>query len=182
MGETLSQEDISVTPAALDVHVAADSTVMSLKSWLPGQARGGVSVRLAGLDLPVGVGSVLAGPLRILCIAPGEWLVVAQPRLPDEIRKAVQAEAADQGFALVDLSSGRTVLDVSGPAARRVLSEGCGLDLHPKRFCLTLSARTRLAQIPVVVDLMRDPDCFQLYVERSHARYLEEWLAGAMSD
>src|SRR6266404_2810644 len=88
-------------------------TVLRLKSWEPRHVTGD-AVMLAGQELPSKVGATLSGPPRILCTAPAEWLIVSQEPSAS-VRRQIDGILA-AGLALVDLTDGLTVLEVSGPA------------------------------------------------------------------
>ena len=152
-------------------------TVLRLKSWEPLHVAGD-AVMLAGCELPSKVGATLAGPPRILCTAPAEWLIVSQEPPRAGIRKQIEGTLA-VGLALVDLTDGLSVFEARGTAVRDVLAKVCGLDFHPRRFPFGRCARTRFAQIPVVIDCIQDPNHFELYVARSYAHYLKECLQDA---
>ena len=159
-----------------EVLSLAARTVLRLKSWEPRHVAGDV-VMLGERELPSKVGATLSGPPRILCTAPAEWLILSQePSV--SVRQQIE-ETLAAGLALVDLTDGLTVLEVSGLAVRDVLAKGCGLNLHPRRFQPGACARTRFAQIPVVIDCIQDPNHFELYVTRSYSQYLKDWLLDA---
>lgn len=152
-------------------------TVLRLKSWEPRHGAGDPIV-LAGWKLPSEVGATLAGPPRILCTAPGEWLLVSRGGLGVGTRETLEARLP-AGQVLVDLSEGLSVFGAQGVAVREVLAKGCGLNLHPRRFPPGACARARFAQIPVIIDCIQDPNHFELYVMRSYAHYLKDWLLDA---
>jgi sarcosine oxidase, subunit gamma len=154
-------------------------TSLRLKSWLPEVTNGEKPVVLAGRQLPLQVGATLPGPPRVLCVGPGEWLVVAYPRQALELREDIEPDLSRQGLVVVDLTHGLAGLDVRGSAARDVLSKGSGLDFHPRSFPVDRCARTRLAQIPVVIDCLDAPPRFELNVARSYFQYLHSWVFDA---
>jgi heterotetrameric sarcosine oxidase gamma subunit len=143
--------------------------------------RGAEAVVLDGRDLPRRGGDTLTGPLRVLCLAPGEWLILSG-KSSAELRAHLQAGLQQYGLAFVDWSDGYAGLALEGSAARTVLSKACGLDLDSHAFPPGRCARTRLAQLPVIVEC-REVARFELYVARSYAHYLRDWLldAGAES-
>ncbi|MEV0586005.1 2Fe-2S iron-sulfur cluster-binding protein [Nonomuraea sp. NPDC050310] len=100
-------------------------------------------------------------PGRGLRLGPAWWLVVG-------------GEAPAGG---VEVSGQRTVLELSGPAAREVLMTGCPLDLHPRVF--TGHAQTTVGKAGVVLE-RTEPDTYRLYVRSSFAAYLAEWLLDAL--
>lgn len=95
------------------------------------------------------------------------------------LRNVLAPQLAAQSLVLVDLTDGLVVLELSGTAARQVLATSCGLDLDGRAFAAGHCARTRLAQIPVVIDCVQDSGVFELYAPRSYGSYLEDWLLDA---
>ena len=163
---------------AFQIRPMTGRTVLRLKSWTPVHTPGGPAM-FGARELPSQVGSTLQGAMRILCTAPGEWLLVSPGNPASDLRELIEADSSRQGMALVELTSGLEVLDVGGVSVRQVLSKGCGLDFHPRRFPCGRCARTRFAQIPVLLDCIEELDRFELYVARSYAQYLKDWLLDA---
>ena len=162
-------------PAVIQISPVSGRSVLRLRSWLPEFSRGGKPVILDGRELPAQVGEILPGQVRALCVSPGEWLLVStESDWPQPLRP----EESTQGLVLVDLTDGLAIIDVRGSAAREILCKGCGLDLHPRSFPAGRCARTRFAQIPVVVECL-GPSRFELYVARSYLHYLHSWLEDA---
>jgi sarcosine oxidase subunit gamma len=141
----------------------------------------------------------VAGAVRVLCVAPGEWLFISYEQDAARIREAFAADlldekpaahassagrleraAAGRGAVLVDITDGVAAFEAQGPAVRDLLAQGCGLDFHPRSFPPGLCARTRFAQIAVLIDCL-DELRFVLYVSRSYAHYLQSWLTDAAS-
>jgi sarcosine oxidase subunit gamma len=123
---------------------------------------------LAGIALPpprrAGEGDVTA-----LWIGPRRWLLVAR-----EGTGLLQRADAEAGV-FVDQSEGRTVLRLSGAPARDVLAKGTGIDLDASAFGAGNCAATLLAHVGVVLHAV-NAETFDLYVPRSYARYVWEWL------
>src|SRR5713101_277853 len=84
--------------------------------------------------------------------------------------------------SVVDVSANRTVIELSGPAARDVLAHGCLVDLHPRDFGTGSCAQTLLAKAQVTVHQVNDAPTFQLYLRTSFAWYAAEWLLDAMTE
>jgi sarcosine oxidase subunit gamma len=119
------------------------------------------------------------GERTLLCLGPDEWLAVGPDG--DAPALAAELEAAGAGWVTtVDLSSNRTVLELTGPLAREVLAKGCTLDLHPRAFGPGRCAQTALARAQVILEA-RD-DGFRIYVRGSFATYLATWLLDAMAE
>jgi sarcosine oxidase, subunit gamma len=143
--------------------------ILRLTSW---------SGALSDAELPRKVGTTVPGAVRVLCIAPTEWLVISHVQGASNLREAFSPGLLAEGGVLVDLTDGIAAFEVEGAAARDVLAQGCGLDFHAKSFPPGRCARTRFAQIAVVIDCI-DESRFELYVSRSYAHYLQAWLLDA---
>jgi sarcosine oxidase subunit gamma len=157
-------------------------SIVRLRSWRADGGEGVQPLHIAGLDLPAVAGDTVSGPIRVLCVAPSEWLVVSGERSPPGARAQLESDAATSELALVDLSDALAVLELRGSGVRDVLSQGCGLDLHERAFTPGGCARTRLAQVPVLIDCREEPDWFELYVARSYLQYLHAWLIDAAAE
>ena len=144
--------------------------LIEIRSWLTEHHGGQKSATLGGHALPSEVGATSSSPWRVLCLAPAEWLLIDDDTapVPDE-----------PGLVLTDATDGIAVLNLRGPLARDILSKGCGLDFDPRVFSVGRCARTRLAQLPVIVDCVDEEPRFDLYVPRSYLRFLSDWLDDA---
>ena len=78
-----------------------------------------------------------------------------------------------------DVTGGQTVITLSGPNAREVLSKGCPLDLHPLVFRPGDCAQTLLAKANVTLRCIDDTPSYELIVRRSFADYTALWLQDA---
>jgi len=58
---------------------------------------------------------------------------------------------------------------------------GCGIDMHPGAFAPGQCVRTHFANIVLLIVAVEDHR-FDLYLDRSHARYLGDWFANAGDD
>jgi sarcosine oxidase subunit gamma len=161
----------------LDIH--RPRAVLEINSWLPELKSGEQRLSLNGCELPCEVGATLPGAVRALCLAPGHWLLVSEEQSPAHIAERFAAEVAAQGAVLIDTTDGIGVLNVRGALARDVLSKCCGLDFHSTAFAAGGCARTRFAQMAVIVEHIEDATGFRLYVARSYVRFLTDWIADA---
>ena len=62
-----------------------------------------------------------------------------------------------------------------------LLAMGCGIDMHKSAFTTGQCVRTHFANVLLFIVAV-DDDNFDLYVDRSHARYLRDWLLSAGED
>jgi sarcosine oxidase subunit gamma len=81
-------------------------------------------------------------------------------------------------LSIVEVTYDYAVFELDGDVAREILAKGCGLDLYPEFFPPGHDTRTRLAKIAVHVVCL-EMSRFDLYVARSYAAYLGDWLRDA---
>jgi sarcosine oxidase subunit gamma len=145
--------------------------------------RSRVPAYLAGLPLPLEPNrAAIMRTVRVLWLGPDEWLVTAPegavPELPTRIARAV----ADLRAAVTDLSASRIIIEIAGSRARDLLQKGCGLDLHPRAFGPGQCAQTLFVRLPVIIDQLSPAPSYRLYVRRSSARWLCDWLIDAAEE
>jgi len=117
--------------------------------------------------------AVAAGDLTVLWHGPGQWLIVRASRtatLADEL-----TPLCDEAAAVVDLGHARTALRFEGDGARDVLARGTSIDLRPAHFPPGTCALTPLGKIGALLHAVA-PATIDLYVARSYAQALVEWL------
>jgi heterotetrameric sarcosine oxidase gamma subunit len=110
-------------------------------------------------------------------VSPNAWLIQS-PRERDGLAGQVRSDCMDLPCAVTDLSDALVTFALEGPDASAVLARGSGIDLRVPSFGARACARTRLAQLPV---LIRRPSSsrFELVVDRAAAQYLQDWLVDA---
>ena len=133
---------------------------------------------LFGTPLPTATGEVApVGADTVLCLGPGEYLVMAGPGHGTELTGRL-AGALGAAGAAVDVSAARTTLRVAGPRARDVLAHGTGVDLA--RLRPGRCAQTLLAQCAVIIVSDGEPgaadDQLRVLVRSSFAGHLASWL------
>lgn len=182
MPESAQIPSVSGNDTIIQMTPVSGRALLRLKIWLPEYTTDGMAVVLAGQELPSQAGATLPGPIRVLCVGPGEWLLVSQEHSAASLRERIASDLPKHGVALVDLTDAFATLEVRGSAARELLSKGCGLDSHPRSFPIGRCARARFAQIPVVIECLDGPPRFDLYVTRSYFHYLNSWLTDAAAE
>jgi len=129
------------------------------------------------LDLPTSVHRP-AHKDGALWLAPNDWLLPAcrTPRTALEAR--VAGVVPGMTFAVTDVSDSLALIELSGPRAADLLAQACSLDLHERAFPVYGYALTRLESQAVIVHKTSALPVYRLYVERSAARFLWDWLLG----
>ncbi len=137
-------------------------------------------LKVLGCEPPIGANTMVeSGDHRIYWLGPDEWLLITptgkQGQVQAQLRKALDGVFS----AVVDNSSGLTLVEVAGENAGPLLATGCPLDLHPRVFKPGQCAQTRLAKAGMTITPMRDGPGFEIIIRRSFADYLLLWLQDA---
>ena len=136
-----------------------------------------------GVRPPIESGaSARHGDTHLLWLGPDEWLTVFPDERREEVLSRLRDALAPLHAAVVDVSHARAIVELSGAHARNVLQKGCHLDLHPSRFSAGNVAQSKLARCHVLLHQTDDAPAYDLYVQRSFARYLWSWLEDAAAE
>ena len=126
-----------------------------------------------------------------LWLGPDEWWLVEpgpEPEAGPKLAENLRAALAEHVAAITEVGESRTCIRVSGARARALLQKGCPLDLHPSVFRAGACAQSILAKSGVTLHLFADESAaqtgadgpvFDIYVLRSFAEYLWDWLEDA---
>jgi sarcosine oxidase subunit gamma len=115
--------------------------------------------------------------LSILWLGPDEWLVVLKTGTVPDLRKALDGIHS----AVVDVTSSRKALEVSGERADEVLAKAATLDFSLAAFPVGSCAQTNIARTQGIIWRHGAQD-FVIYVRSSFAAYLAAWLDDARAD
>ena len=142
-----------------------------------------VAAYLAGVPLPLEPNRVATmRTLRTLWLGPDEWLVTSPEGMAPDLIGRISRALAGRPAMVTDLSASRAIIEIAGPQARTLLEKGCGLDLHPRAFGSGSCAQTLFARLPVIIDQVTAAPTYRLFVRRSSARWLAEWLIDAAEE
>ena len=127
--------------------------------------------RVLGVALPTASGELaVAGERVAIWMGPDEWLIQSTQDMAADLERGFREALGSQHYAVVDVSSGYTVIDIEGANVRAVLASGCPLDLHPRAFVEGQCAQTHFFKAGIT--LCRNGDNrFQVIVRRSFAEY-----------
>ncbi len=114
-------------------------------------------------------------------LGPDQWLLTSDTKAAGDIIEQIDRALVDQLYAATDMSSSNVCFALRGPAARTVLAMGCGIDVHTRAFKPGQCVQTNFANVLLFIVCVED-NSFDLYVDRSHARYLGDWLLKAGED
>jgi sarcosine oxidase subunit gamma len=116
---------------------------------------------------------------RALSLGPDEWLVVCPDGQQEALEQALGNGLNGAFVSIVDVSANRTLLEIRGPQAHKLLSHGVAIDLDGRSFGPGRCAQTLLAKAQVIIEHRGDELAFHLYVRSSFARYVADSLLDA---
>ncbi len=158
-------------------------TIVEVAGW-PDTFPGVVAALPAAIRCPVsdrfGVASA-NGDTAVFWTGPERlWVVTPDGAVGERLERAFDDDRA----VCVDLTHSRTILRIAGPKTRSLLAKGLPIDLHPREFPAGGVALGAIHHMGVAVHLRDTADgtTFDLYVGRSHALCLWEWLAESAAE
>lgn len=131
-----------------------------------------------GAKLPGQRGVAQGKTGTVLWMSPDELLLLCPYAGIEATLDKVTAALGSAHALAVDVSDARTMLSVSGPAAREVLAKLCPVDFAPDAFGPGTVRRTRMAQVPAAI-WMEEDGGFRVICFRSVARYVFDLLSVA---
>lgn len=124
-------------------------------------------------------------------IAPDEWLLsvtglsIAEPttarKSAFEIEQALRKQLAGSQHAIINVTGGFTVLQISGDAVLNVLKKSTAYDVHPSQFPVGKVVNTVLGKAQVTLRCMAKNQ-YELIIRRSFADYIWLWLQTAAKE
>ncbi|MBM2853938.1 MAG: sarcosine oxidase, gamma subunit [Steroidobacteraceae bacterium] len=132
---------------------------------------------IGGLALPRQPNTWAGADPIIWWVSPDAWLIQSA-REGDDLAAQLRSDCMNLPCAVTDLSDALVTFALEGPDASAVLARGCGLDLRAGSFGARACARTRLAQLPVLIRKTGSTR-FELVVDLAAAQYLQDWLLDA---
>ena len=138
--------------------------------------------RATGIELPRDPNTVALGEAYLaLWLGPDEWLLQSTASREAALERTLRPLLVDQFAAVVDVSSGSIVVELTGSRAREVLQKGCPLDLHPRAFTVGQCAQSHFFKAAVVLRPLAT-DSFEVIFRRSYADYALRMLSDAAEE
>lgn len=174
-------EDPAMDPDAVSVRLLSPGTRIRVQSWGDSGLLPAALEAVVGAPWPTAVGCSSGDRTRVLCFGPTDWLVLSDGAADAPVRDLEEA-AKGSTLSVTDVSQGLVAIEVAGACARDLLAKACGLDVHARSFRPGVCARTRFADVAVIVHPVGDGAAFHCYVSRSYGEYLLQWLTDAAAE
>jgi len=129
------------------------------------------------LDLPLPIQACTSASnstYRVVWAGPDDWFVIGPKGQSNALETQLRRTLEGTHHAITDVSSGYTVLQLSGRPVREVLAQGCPIDLHPRVFKPGSCAGSHYFKASIWFWQTDEAPTYEVLVRRSFMGYL--WL------
>jgi sarcosine oxidase subunit gamma len=141
---------------------------------------GGVHKAL-GLELPSALKVVYNGETSLQWLGPDEWLLIVPSGEELAAEHKLREALAGLHIAVVNVSGGQTLLELTGTKVRELLMKSTSYDVHPNSFPVGKAIGTVFAKSQLVIR-RADESTWELLIRRSFADYWWLWLQDASAE
>lgn len=132
------------------------------------------------------LGLALPGPLALSGVeqrslqwlGPDEWLLIVPGGEEADAESRLRQTLSGLHLAVVNVSGGQTVLELSGSCAHLVLMKSTSYDVHPRNFPVGKAVGSVFAKSQCLIRHVAEQR-WELVVRRSFAGYFLRWLLDA---
>lgn len=167
--------------SAIDIADVADMGMIDIR--IPPQGRATINKvsKELGLDLPTTPRtSASARGRTALWWSIDQWIITCPASSTANLVKKLEKALGASHAMITDVSDARCIIRIAGDTARGVLMKGSSVDFRSPDVVPGHVRRTQLAEIPVAVHCTGNgPDSFEIFVFRSYADYMWQWLVAA---
>jgi sarcosine oxidase subunit gamma len=176
------QEAFDRLPAGFQVRELPFLTQLTLRVTADSPAAKAVESVL-GLKLPSASRAEMSGEVKALWLGPDEWLLVAPADTGATLVERLRSAIGEEFATVTDVSAQRTVLSLRGNLTRRILAQGCAIDLDPRVAPVGACYTTLLAQTGITLVIRAEAaSSVWLLVRSSFAPYAAAWLVDAATE
>jgi sarcosine oxidase, subunit gamma len=171
----------SPSGSAIDISEIQNTGLIDLRILPKGRAALTIAANELGFSLPHAPRTSGSGRGRTaLWWSIDQWIVTCPRSRTQFLAKKLETAFGRAHAMVTNVSDTRAIVRVSGDQVREVLMKGCCVDLLAKDVVPGLVRRTQIAEIPAAIHFVsNDPLTFDIYVFRSYADYIWQWLAVA---
>ena len=168
-------------PQAVAIREVPFATMIGIRATPGTTAHDAIAAALPE-GLPTSVGQVTGAPeaTAVLWISPDEFLAVSVEEQPEMVSTLESALGEEPGH-IVDLTSNRTIVELSGSAAVKTLRKGTPTDLHSRIFGVNRAITTTLARTPVLL-WRTNESTWRILPRASFAEHIAHFLMDAMQE
>lgn len=171
----------SASGSAIDISEIQDIGLIDLRVLPKGRAGLAVAAKELGFSLPQSPRTSNSGRGRsALWWSVDQWIITSPRSRTQALAKKLETAFGHTHSMVTNVSDTRAIIRVSGGQVRETLMKGCCVDLLAADVIPGHVRRTQIAEIPAAIHCVSDePLTFDIYVFRSYADYIWQWLAVA---
>lgn len=175
--------DAKTIDGTVDVSVIDDCGMIDLRGDLSDKKFTAAVQKALGISLPSQPRqSTNKGDVTALWLSPDQWLILCPLKKCSKLSEKLQVGLKNIHSLVVDVSDARTIIRVRGKGAREVLMKGAPVDLTDEAIKQGFVRRLQFAEVAALVHVVSTtPDTLDLFVFRSYADYVWDWLAATTS-
>jgi sarcosine oxidase, subunit gamma len=131
-----------------------------------------------GVELPIAPRTCSKkGEITVLWLSIDQWLITLPLKSRDALLLKLTKKLGRNLSLVCDVSDARTIIRLTGDLSREVLIKGCSFDATMPEFAPGTVRRLLFAEVAALCHFVDgNPDIVDLYVFRSYANYVWEWL------
>lgn len=134
-----------------------------------------------GMPLPGALQLTTEGDRSLQWLSADEWLLIVPGGEEYAVEQKLRQALAGVHHAVMNVSGGQTLLELSGPNVRELLMKSSVYDFHPSSFPVGKAVGTVFAKSQLVIRHTA-PETWELVVRRSFADYVWLWLQDASAE
>ena len=171
-------QDVESQSLLIDMAERTDVGMIDLRGNADDAAFMKNAATALGMDLPLEPRtSATKGDMTVLWLSIDQWLITLPLKARDKILATLNRKLAKNLCLICDMSDARTIIRLTGDQVREVLIKGCSLDVTLPEYVPGTVRRMLFAEVAALSHFVGDkPDVVDLYVFRSYANYVWEWL------
>ncbi len=171
-------QDAESQPLLIDMREREDVAMIDLRGNSSDKAFMKNVSAVLGVELPTSPRtSVKKGNTTVLWLSIDQWLITVPLKAQDKLWSDLSGNLAKNLAFACNMSDARTIIQLTGDQVREVLIKGTSVDLTLPQFNPGTVRRLLFADVAALVHFVRsNPDVVDLYVFRSYANYVWEWL------
>jgi sarcosine oxidase subunit gamma len=140
----------------------------------------GVATAL-GMELPGPLKVVVSGESSLQWLGPDEFLLIVPTGEELSAEQRLREALVGQHIAVINVSGGQSLLELTGPKVREVLMKSTSYDVHPSNFPVGKAVGTVFAKSQLMIRRTGE-ETWELVIRRSFSDYWWMWLQDASAE
>jgi len=125
--------------------------------------------------------SVGNGDTVVYWLCPNEWLLIVASGTQGQVEADLRVAMGDQHIAITDVSSGQTLVNLSGSGLAQLLQKSTVYDCHESNFPAGKVVQTTFAKTGTTM-CKREDGSMDLVIRRSFSDYFFLWMQDASAE